>query len=167
MPAPWNPAALCRNHELLVARELKLAMPSGDCLLTHRATSKGGYPSTSIEIDGRRRIWHIHRIVMLVKRGPKPEGTETRHLCGDKRCINPDHLVYAPRYENARDTQEHGRSNVAKLTRDEVADIRRRFVPGKNQWQKGNRDELASEYGLNPEYLRQLAGGRCWKRVEA
>ena len=40
-------------------------------------------------------------------------------------------------------------------------------MPGKNQWQKGNRDELASEYGLNPEYLRQLAGGRCWKRVEA
>ena len=167
MAPPRNPNALCRNAVRAVEYELARATPLGDCLLSHRPGSKSGYPCTAFEFGGPRRTVPVHRIVMLAKAGPLPEGWETRHLCGNKLCINPAHLVYDSRSENCTDTQHHGRGSFAKLTPVQVADIRRRFVPGKNQWQPGNRNELAAEYGLNPEYLRQLAAGRSWKRVEA
>jgi hypothetical protein len=52
-------------------------------------TNSGGYVYVNQAIEKE----YIHRIVYRDKIGEIPPKTEVRHLCGNKICINPEHLV--------------------------------------------------------------------------
>ena len=155
------------NPAKAVAFEMEHATCEGECIISHRNPGDREYPRVAQWVNGKQRAMPVHRLVMLLKEGPLPEGKATRHLCGNKRCINPEHLRYDSYAENGDDVAEHDGCTQHKLTPSQVADIRRRYRPGKNQYQNGNRDALAAEYGVHPDYLRQVARGRGWRRVEA
>ena len=163
---PVQPDSKIHSLERTVAYELERAIPDAGCLLTHRRQRGGDYPRMPVKLDGaeKARTLPVHRLVMLLKAGPLPEGMETRHLCGNRLCINPEHLVYDTRSENSRDTQEHGRSHVAHLTPGQVREIQNTYEPGLNQWQPGNKHILAACYGISPEHVSRIARGGCWKR---
>ena len=92
------------NRDKAIAFEIANAIPKGDCLLTHRR-QKSKYPRVTVWREGKRWVAMVHQLIMEQREGECPPGMEIRHLCGNSQCINPDHLVYDTRSENARDTQ--------------------------------------------------------------
>jgi hypothetical protein len=54
--------------------------------------SKDGYPAGTMSAgpDGRQMI--AHRLFFEEAKGAIPAGLVIDHLCGNRRCVNPDHL---------------------------------------------------------------------------
>ena len=162
-----DPKARINSAKATVEYELEHAVKDGDCLLSHRKQPSNTYPRVAFRWEGKRRPMPVHRLVMLVKIGPKPEGAETRHLCGNHWCINPAHLCYGSTRENAQDSLRHGTAHWQHLSAGQVRDIRARYRKGVNQWDVGNRHEIAAEYGIHPDHVPMLVRGVTWKRTEA
>lgn len=50
--------------------------------------------------DGSSRMTPAHRISYMIYRGDIPDGFEVDHLCQNKLCVNPDHLLARPPSDN-------------------------------------------------------------------
>ena len=118
-----------------------------------------GYYRVDLFRDGKRIAAHIHTLVMLAFVGPRPEGTEIRHLNGvpgDSRLAN---LEYATHSRNLLDIKWHGGAAHHRLTPGDVLSIlKRRFDP------KG-RVALAQEYGVCPTTIWNVWRGRTHKDI--
>lgn len=58
------------------------------CWIWQRPLSPKGY---GVKWDGKSRR-HAHRVIYEREVGPIPVGMHLHHLCGNKACVNPDHL---------------------------------------------------------------------------
>lgn len=67
--------------------------------------SVGGY--NQVYLPGRKPKL-VHRLVLEAFVGPAPEGTECRHLDGDKENNRLDNLQWSTHVENERDKKAHG-----------------------------------------------------------
>lgn len=69
---------------------------SKPCELSKFKPNSGGYPV--IRADGKVRYHHI--VICEAMNGPRPKGEEASHLCGNKRCVEPTHLIWETPIEN-------------------------------------------------------------------
>lgn len=69
---------------------------TGDCWLWTGAVQSSGYGSFGI--DGKTAL--AHRLAYRLFVGPIADGLAVNHLCGVKRCVNPDHLEAVTAAEN-------------------------------------------------------------------
>lgn len=126
-----------------------------------------GIPGTRRTIDAHRASWIIHR-------GPIPPGVFVCHRCDNRRCVRPDHLFLGTHADNMRDMWSKGRgarthgvaSGNGRLTSAQVAEIRRRHVPGVHPARRSGSSstELAREFGVTRQYIGQLVAGK-WRAV--
>ena len=102
-----------------------------------------------------------HRLIATFAYGDPREGDQARHLCGNSMCCNPRHLAWGTRAENEADKIRHGRSNrgraAAKLNENEARQI---FV---RRREGAKARDLAFEFGVSPQAVADIAGGRSWK----
>ncbi len=75
-----------------------------------------GYPVVNLSNNGPQRVVPVHRLIMLAFYGPRPAGTETRHLDGDKLNCVLSNLTYGTQSENSYDRVQHGTHNNASKT---------------------------------------------------
>lgn len=66
------------------------------CWLWTGATQSSGYGSFGI--DGKTHL--AHRLAYELFIGPIGDGLAINHLCGVKKCVNPDHLEAVTAAEN-------------------------------------------------------------------
>lgn len=66
----------------------------GGCWLWTAGTTVAGYSQFSIgsRTDGSARTVKGHRVSYTLCVGPVPSSLTIDHLCGNRRCVNPDHL---------------------------------------------------------------------------
>jgi hypothetical protein len=112
--------------------------------------NSGGYGTTSRQSNGVRRRLKAHRAFYEEARGPIPDGMQLDHLCGNRACVNPDHLEPVSGVENVR------RSRVAKLTVAAVAAIKASDEPAA---------VFAERFGVQRPAIHKIRAGRNWKDV--
>jgi hypothetical protein len=131
-----------------------------DCLMWDYHTLANGYGQ--VRVGAKQAL--AHRYVCKVVKGPPPTPKhEAAHSCGNGHlgCVNPNHLEWKTRTENAADMVVHGtlalgeRHGMAKLTEDAVREIRR--LRGVVQ-----QAELANRYGISTRNIREVQSRRTW-----
>jgi len=111
-----------------------------------RALKGAGYGH--FQKDGK---WHgAHRYYYEQKHGPLPPGYEPDHQCGNKACVNPDHMVAATHAENTR------RCSHVKLDWGLVGRIRELAAGGRSK------TSLAEEFGVSDSCIFDVVKFRRW-----
>jgi hypothetical protein len=128
--------------------------------------SRTGYLTVQLFFNGVVLRRTVHRLVMEVFVGPLRDGFETRHLDGNRLNNSISNLRYGTRSENAEDRRRHGTlqigdsSSSAKLTSDDVIEIRRLYATG-SVLQR----ELAEKYGVTQSTIRRAIVRQCWSHI--
>ena len=106
-----------------------------------------------------------HRISYMIHHGEPPIRSHILHSCHTRSCVNPAHLRPGSPAENMADKVALGRvtagemNHHAKLTEDDVREIRRRAAEGEA------RGEIAADYGLHRASVNQIVRRSRWKHV--
>lgn len=80
-----------------------------DCIPWTGAVDRNGYGVRAIR--KHKRVF-AHRLVYEQSFGPIPEGKHIHHICGNKLCVNPVHLLAITQREHnhIHESHEHGAS---------------------------------------------------------
>ena len=141
------------------------AAREGDCLISPRGTCSGGY--AELNVNGRPQ--RIPRLMLERKLGRKLKSDEhTRHSCHRRRCINPDHLSPGSAWDNTQDKVKAGRAKgptgerhaSAKLTEDDVREIRRRYAAGGI-----TQTALGDEFGVLNSTISRIINRQKWAHI--
>lgn len=138
----------------------------GECLVWTGQKSVKGYGR--IRLNGKLRLAHV--VHYELHNGPVPEGKLLMHSCDNPACIHLGHLSPGTHLDNVRDMFNKGRENKAKgeahgkakLTAEQVSEIRRRYVPGKYGH---GAHALAKEFGVSKPTIQNILKGETWKHV--
>ena len=127
-----------RNGDPLTRRAVEYGEPlrwlkahvshRGDpCLIWPFGGNGNGYGR--IQYEGTSR--YPHRVMCQLTHGPAPSrGYQAAHKCGNRECVNPEHLRWLDQSGNEIDKVAHGRDNrgekhpLATLTEADVRQIR-------------------------------------------
>lgn len=103
-----------------------------------------------------------HRFSYQLQHGEVPSSAMVLHRCDQPWCVNPSHLFLGTHADNMADRrvknrqargESHGR---AKLTSEQVAEIRRRLSQGMRQV------VLAAQYGIDQTTISAIKIGKRW-----
>jgi|TARA_R110000764_G_scaffold11470_2_gene34407 hypothetical protein len=139
----------------------KVAEPDGNgCHLWTASTDKDGYGQ--FQLAGRKVKAHRYAAGML----DFPPEIQTRHICHVPACVNPEHLTFGSHADNMADRGAAGRQakgvsqGLAKLTEENVIEIRRRYAEGGVTQRK-----LADEFGVSRRSVYRVVLRKTWAHV--
>jgi hypothetical protein len=105
-----------------------------------------------------------HRVSWELHFGPIPPGLHVLHKCDTPKCVNPAHLFLGTQADNVADMVKKGRRRGGnfpgrmgrdrKIAPTQLPELQRRFAEHRE-----TRLALASEFGISPSRLFQLARG--------
>ena len=127
------------------------------CLIWQGAVNSDGYARVAWKGSGNGKL---HRIVYELTTGEDIEGKVIRHKCDNPLCINPEHLTIGSHTDNMRDRDERERHGKAKLTHEEVREIRRLDESGQYR-----RVQIARMFNIDPRTVSSLCNYHHWKHV--
>lgn len=102
----------------------------------------------------------VHSLVMLAFVGPPPDGMEICHGDGDPANNHLSNLRYDTRAENCMDEYRLNRSHRAKLTDDQIREIRKKADEG------ARTIDLAAQYGVLPTTISAVRHKKTYRWVE-
>ena len=117
--------------------------------------------------NGYGQFWYSGRMVKAHRYAAGmvdwPPEIVTRHLCNVPACVNPEHLTFGSHADNMRDMVEAERqakgthSGTAKLTEEQVLEIRRRYADGGVTYRSLGRD-----YGVGFKAISKIVRRERW-----
>lgn len=139
-----------------------------------------GYGAFSYTVNGRLIQGRAHRYSYELHKGEIPPGLFVLHRCDNPACVNPDHLFLGTNEDNIRDMLAKGRHipggthignagdwkrgtehHAAKLTPDDVREIRRLHAEG--GWSYG---QLGKRFGVNASAAYKIVKRLLWKQIK-
>jgi hypothetical protein len=116
-------------------------------------------------VAGRKRV-ATHIALELVGR-VVPEGMLVCHTCDTPECVNPAHLFIGTHRDNAHDMKLKGRSTAnrgnpaaAKLTEDNVHEIRRLY-----RTERWTQKRIAARFNVTPQQIKNIVNGWSWSHL--
>ena len=126
----------------------------------------GGYLKVRLRApDGSRVNRAVHRLVAQAFLPERPNGSQIRHLNGNKTDNRAVNLAWGTAKDNAADRESHGRTargennGFSKLTESDVASIRGELSAGRSQ------RRVAAEHGVSQKTIWSIANNRRWNHV--
>lgn len=101
--------------------------------------------------------WLAHRLVYTENFGPIPDGLVVRHKCDNRWCVNPEHLELGTQRDNINDCVTRGRHNNAKLSDQQVREIRK---------DKRSSRTVAADYGIDHKGVLAVRNRKSYQHVE-
>jgi len=126
----------------------------------------GRYQGVLLSVEGKRRTGLVHRLVCSAFHGAPPAGAQAAHGDGDSANNTPSNLRWATAKENCLDRRSHGtwargeRVNTAKLTSDDVREIRSRASSGASP------KAIAADFDVHVSSVHQILRGDTWKHLD-
>lgn len=126
------------------------------CWIWTGCLNNNGYGE--INMGGREKGGSVyaHRASWELRNGDVTTGMCVCHKCDNPACVNPDHLFLGTQRENMRDAAVKGRISQARLTADQVREIRCSV--------SSNR-EFAAKFGVNTDIIGNVRRGKTYKHV--
>ncbi len=116
------------------------------CRLWIRGIDCNGYPRTKIALE----TIGAHIIACTIGNNyVRVKDLEASHECGNKLCVNSEHLTFKTHKENVADKFKHG-SQPLKLLFEQVCDIREQYENGETAV------FLAESYGVHPTTISNI-----------
>lgn len=131
----------------------KIVRTADHCWIWTGATNGVGYGLMFVTTDAMRTPIYAHRMAFLFAYRRSPEGW-ILHLCDNRRCCNPDHLVEG----DAKLNSDHARqrsTNRGRLPLWRVNAIRTDY-PSRTVAQ------LAKTHGIAPRRVEQILANECF-----
>lgn len=166
MDEVWKNITIADNHYEISLSGLVRNTINGK---VHKGSiSSCGYPSVSLQKNGKNKSFLLHRLLLETFVGPCPLGMEGRHLDGNRLNHSLDNLKWGTRSENRRDRTKHGREVKgfhacpgeynwhAKLTDEKVLEID--FLLSRGVQPK----ELAPKYGVSKRTIWLIGIHKTW-----
>lgn len=126
-----------------------------------------GYRYVKLRVNGHKKHLMVHRLVLDAFVGPRPAGMQCRHFPDNTRSNNRiSNLSWGTPKANAadrafHDTQARGeKQGCAKLTANNVADIRQRYRNGGI-----TQRELGEEYGVSQVQIGRIVNRKWWRHL--
>ena len=127
------------------------------------------YYQVALRKDGKKKYMSVHRLVAEAFI-PNPDGkSQVNHIDGNKQNNVVSNLEWVTPSENILHSFETGlnthigEKNIqAKLTREQVAEIKKLYVKGGKEY--GVRP-LARKYGVSAPAIRAIVKGLTWRGV--
>lgn len=117
--------------------------------------------------NGKDFLSHRYALSVYLRRSFKPS-VVICHTCDNPACINPLHLFPGSHRVNALDKISKGRARLTplkgedhpncKLTNDQVAQIRSKFIP-----REYTKKKLAEEYNVSESLIAKILSGKARK----
>ena len=121
-----------------------------DCVRWRGPVDRLGYPRTKVlGPDGTRRSAYAHRVEYEFAVRPLRPGERVYRTCGDRLCINVDHMT----------TEPQGRPPAtARLTARKAENVRRLWASDPRPTQGA----LARRYGVSRSAISLVVRGKTW-----
>jgi hypothetical protein len=129
--------------------------PHTYCYEWDGALNSDGYPRASIDGDENAKL---HRVVFELVHGYLPQ--TVRHSCDNRKCLSAKHLLAGTPTDNMRDRDSRERHGMAKLSHDEVREIRALWKTG-DYLQK----DIGGAFGINARTVSSIINRTHWKHV--
>lgn len=121
---------------------------------------------------GTGKMIQAHRVAWELAKGETPDGLKVLHKCDNPACVRPAHLFLGTQKDNTEDMIAKGRKNAsigerhgsAKLTQQQVIDIRAKYVAGRGRAHRGNAVLLAAIYGVARGTITDVVT-RAWQHI--
>lgn len=121
---------------------------NGECWNWTASTSRG---FGQLGYNGAH--WWAHRLAYALSHGTPPPRTPIMHTCGNKLCCNPAHLRVGSMTEISKLTTKRGDWPHAKLTREQVREIRSARAPVGTI--------IGKDYGVSGETISRIMSGKA------
>lgn len=127
-----------------------------------------GYEQVWLRKDDHPALAQVHRLVWMTFGGPLAVGVQINHKNGVKTDNHLENLEACSASFNVRHAITNGLRSpargvshgMARLSEDSVREIKRRLLLGDLQ------KSIASDFGVVPGTIQQIANGRNWRHVE-
>lgn len=124
-----------------------------ECIEWPFAKSKGGYG-----VLRARHFNSAYAAVCEMAHGPRPSSNhDAAHLCGNRACVNPNHIRWVTKSENMRHMIPHG-TNGRKLSLVDVLAIRDACKTMSNT-------AVAKQFGITVSYVGRLKSEKSWRDI--
>lgn len=127
--------------------------------------NKRGYLSVVLCLEGKTRIFRIHKLVAAEFIGPRPEGMQVCHNNGDPGDNRASNLRYDTPKNNSWDKQAHGTQvrgetcGQSKVSEADVLAMRRRRRAGEKV------ASIAEDFPVTSGTVAKIVGYRQWKHI--
>lgn len=136
--------------------------PNSGCWLWLQNLNPDGYGISQLK---KKSAFGAHRVSWTAYNGPIASGKVVRHICDNRACVNPGHLLLGTHADNsadrvARQRQTKGTDiNTAVLNELDVLSIRAASQAAENC------KSIARRYSVNAQTISNIIRGKSWKHV--